>query len=173
MFLQVCCWSSSNIECALVVVSQRGPQWSGEGLTTRNRMGIVVRSILLCAYVAERPRANGEHRERRFVDVVAGGSKGVSLRVFEITRGRIYTGLGHCGRKVPRIKGAGQNNAQPRAKISPLCHNFARPRGVHTTAFVTHLRAWIWYVFWPPRFSIRVVSPLFALNFKGEATVKP
>lgn len=64
-------------------------------------MRIVVRSVLFCTDVAERPGAKGDHKERPFVDIVAGGREGMSLELFEITRDRIYNGQGLCGREDP------------------------------------------------------------------------
>ena len=90
-------------------------------LTTRNGMRIVVRAVLFCADVAERPGAKGDHKERPFVDVVAVGSGGMSLEISRITRDCIYNGLGH-GRRDPRSparNGRPQTNTQPaRAKFS-------------------------------------------------------
>lgn len=82
-------------------------------------MGVVVRPILLCADIAERTGAKGNHNERPVVDVVPeSGKQGMSLGLFRITTGRIYM----AGQARPQDSGLPEkdvpNNAQP------ACHNF-------------------------------------------------
>jgi hypothetical protein len=112
-------------------------------------MRIVVRSVFFCTDVAERARAKGDHNERPFVYVVAGGR--MSLGVFEITGSRIYKRQGKCGRENPRGSfrkwTPRKQSAQPtRAKISlpfALPGHTRRPRG---EGRMTHLLR-ILYVF--------------------------
>jgi hypothetical protein len=56
-------------------------------LTTSEGMGVVVGTILLCTNIAERTWTKGDHKERPVVDVEPESGEGVSLELFEITRG--------------------------------------------------------------------------------------
>lgn len=144
-------------------------------LTARNGMRIVVRAVLFCADVAERPGAKGDHKERPFVNVVAVGSGGMTLEISRITRDRIYNRLGECGRKDPRTNclkrtGSNKRTACGRQIFYTLCQPFAllRTRGCRADWNVDSPPSGF-VVFWmPPPASVRVASPLFARCSKAN-----
>lgn len=79
-----------------------GPENATKVRTTRERMGVVVRAILLCADVAKRTGTKGNHKERPGDVEPEGRRRGMSLGLFEITTGGIYMGLKkERGREAP------------------------------------------------------------------------
>lgn len=137
-------------------------------------MRIVVRAVLFCTDVAERPGAKGDHKERPFVNVVAVGSGGMSLEISRITRDCIYKRLGECGRKEPRMncpKRTGSNKhtacgCQIFYALCPPAHT-RMSRGLER--WLTSKRFCGFVVSWvPPPGSVRVAFPLFARCSKAN-----